>query len=73
MIVVRLTKLRPDPHATIVSAIRGAAYTEEAAEYAGVTRQNIEPWLARGQTAVERADEARGVVDAADVFWLSRG
>jgi transposase len=47
----RRTKLTPEVHEKIVSAIRAGNYARVAAEYAGVGERTFYRWLQRGQEA----------------------
>lgn len=50
----RPTSLTPDVSARIIQAVRAGSYIKHAAEYAGVSRESVHGWLARGKTERDR-------------------
>jgi transposase len=52
--VGRPTSLTPEVRDRIVQAVRAGSYISHAAEYAGVSRESVHGWIARGRAERDR-------------------
>ena len=65
----RPTKLTPETHTIIISAIRAGAYYEDAANMAGVSYDTLNNWKLRGAAEAER--RANSKVREGTAVWKS--
>lgn len=59
----RRLSLTREVYDRIVLAVRGGAYLDDAAAYAGVSERTLYAWLARGRDAETRADNGNELSD----------
>jgi transposase len=64
----RPTKLTPEIHRAIVTALEAGNYQDDSAAYAGVSTSALYNWLARGRTERERIEAGEKPRKAETVF-----
>jgi len=64
----RPTKLTPEIHRAIVTALEAGNYQDDSAAYAGVSRSALYNWLDRGRTERERIEAGEKPRKAETIF-----